>query len=70
MIIKTARLQNTISPISGEIIERLVVITDVNDNKMTVPFASGNTEYQEYLAWLAEGNEPEPADEPIQQHEE
>lgn len=29
-----------------------------------------NPYYQEYLAWLAEGNEPEPADEPIQQHEE
>jgi hypothetical protein len=23
-----------------------------------------NTDYQEYLAWLAEGNEPLPADEP------
>lgn len=24
---------------------------------------SGNTDYQAYLAWLAEGNEPLPADE-------
>ena len=28
----------------------------------TVPFAEGNTDYQEYLAWVAEGNTPEEAD--------
>ena len=27
-----------------------------------IPFAEDNTDYQEYLAWLAEGNEPLPAD--------
>ena len=29
----------------------------------SIPFADGNTDYQAYLAWVAEGNTPLPADE-------
>jgi hypothetical protein len=28
-----------------------------------IPFDEANTDYQEYLKWIAEGNEPLPADE-------
>jgi hypothetical protein len=30
----------------------------------TITFDPANKDYQEYLQWLAEGNEPLPADEP------
>ena len=35
----------------------------LRDNKTHVPFDENNTSYQAYLEWLAEGNEPLPADE-------
>jgi hypothetical protein len=29
-----------------------------------IPFDTDNTDYQAYLKWIAEGNQPLPADEP------
>lgn len=37
-------------------------IKRISDNAF-IPFDEGNTDYQNYLKWLAEGNEPQPADE-------
>jgi hypothetical protein len=32
------------------------------EDRATIPFDPANTDYQEYLRWCEEGNEPEPAD--------
>lgn len=36
-------------------------VTIIGQN-ISIPFDPANTDYQEYLKWLAEGNEPLPAD--------
>ena len=38
------------------------IVLRMTDNA-SIPFDAANTDYQEYLKWLAEGNEPLPADE-------
>jgi len=39
-----------------------VVLKNVNGIEWNIPFAPDNTDYQEYLEWVAEGNTAEAAD--------
>jgi len=48
------KLVNTLSNIQ--------IVLRTTDNAF-IPFDPANTDYQEYLKWIAEGNEPLPADE-------
>jgi len=43
-------------------LEEINMVVKVDSNTY-IPFDPANTDYQEYLEWLAEGNTPEPADE-------
>lgn len=36
--------------------------TNEDGSGMSIPMNPDNTDYQQYLAWVAEGNEPLPAD--------
>ena len=51
------------NPITNEII---VVVKQDGLLLLNIPFDPANTDYQQYLAWVAEGNTPEPADEDSQ----
>ena len=51
------QLQSNITGQSAQVVKRL------SDNAF-VPFDPANTDYQAYLAWLAEGNTPDPAPDP------
>jgi hypothetical protein len=47
------------SLITGEI---KIVQKQVGNVLLSIPFDPANTDYQEYLKWVAEGNEPLPPD--------
>jgi len=47
-----------------KLIETPNTVKRILDNAL-IPFDPANTDYQAYLAWLAEGNTPLPADEEV-----
>ena len=49
------------SPVDNQLSSYLVT-TDNNNIRITVPIAEDNTDYQEILKWVAEGNVIEEAD--------
>jgi hypothetical protein len=52
------KIKNNLTGLSNYILR-----IDTTPN-IVIPDDPANVDYQEYLEWLAEGNEPEPADTP------
>jgi hypothetical protein len=54
------QLQYGIKPIGSD---TTPIVAVLKDDKWSIPFDPDNTDYQEYLKWIEEGNTPLPADE-------
>ena len=57
MTYKLTKFTNSISGVTTEG-DTIIRIAD----NAAIPKDEGNTDYQDYLAWVAEGNTPDPAD--------
>ena len=55
----TYKLQKSLEATEPDSVTKFFTGTD---RSLSIPFASDNTDYQEYLEWVAEGNTPEAAD--------
>ena len=50
--------------IKDPILNDINIVVKITEGRvLSIPFDNANKDYQEYLEWVAEGNEPEPADE-------
>jgi len=56
------QLQRGVNSLSSDTTPAPIVAV-LKDDKWSIPFDPDNTDYQAYLKWVAEGNEPLPADE-------
>ena len=54
-----------LTPINKVTNEQPKIVVRTSDGAC-IPFDPDNTDYQQYLAWVAEGNTPTPADEGTQ----
>lgn len=57
---KMVQYQKIVEKLSGDFVA--VMRTDCLPH-LVIPLHPANTDYQEYLGWVAEGHEPLPADE-------
>jgi hypothetical protein len=48
--------------IKSVVTNQVEIVLNIEDNAF-IPFDPANTDYQQYLTWLAEGNTPLPAEE-------